>query len=80
MAVLAETWPNIGVRSVIRFLRLKGTSLAEIHRQLVEVAIRQKRPGLLRRGVVLLHDNARPHTANGTALELGGTGTSSIQP
>ncbi|GFS08619.1 histone-lysine N-methyltransferase SETMAR [Elysia marginata] len=27
-------------------------------------AIRCKRPGLLRRGVVLLHDNATPHSAN----------------
>ncbi|GFO45365.1 histone-lysine N-methyltransferase SETMAR [Plakobranchus ocellatus] len=26
--------------------------------------IRRKRPGLLRRGVVLLHDNATPHSAN----------------
>jgi hypothetical protein len=37
LAGLAETWSNIEVRSVIRFMRLKGTSLAEIHRQLVEV-------------------------------------------
>jgi DNA-binding Lrp family transcriptional regulator len=37
MAGLAETWSNIEVRSVIRFLHLKGTSPAEIHRQLVEV-------------------------------------------
>jgi hypothetical protein len=37
MAGLEETWPNIEVRSVIRFLRLKGTSPAEIHRQLVQV-------------------------------------------
>jgi histone-lysine N-methyltransferase SETMAR len=66
MAGLAEIWSNIEVLSVIRFLRLKGTSPAEIHRQRVEVAIRRKRPGLLRRGVVLLHDNARPHTANRT--------------
>jgi hypothetical protein len=29
--------PNIEMRSVIRFLHLKGTSQAEIHRQLVEV-------------------------------------------
>ncbi|GFO07856.1 histone-lysine N-methyltransferase SETMAR [Plakobranchus ocellatus] len=27
-------------------------------------AIRRKRPGLLRRGVVLQHDNASPHSAN----------------
>jgi hypothetical protein len=37
MMGLAETWSNTEVRSVIRFLRLKGTSPAEIHRQLVEV-------------------------------------------
>ena len=29
-------------------------------------AIRKKRPGLLRQGVLLLHDNARPHTASAT--------------
>jgi histone-lysine N-methyltransferase SETMAR len=29
-------------------------------------AIRRKPPGLLRTGVVLLHDNARPHSANRT--------------
>ncbi|GFN96035.1 histone-lysine N-methyltransferase SETMAR [Plakobranchus ocellatus] len=27
-------------------------------------AIRRKRPGLLRRGVVLQHDNVTPHSAN----------------
>jgi len=27
-------------------------------------AVRRKRPGLLQKGVVLLHDNATPHTAN----------------
>jgi hypothetical protein len=37
MAGLAETWSNIEVRSVIRFLHQKVTSPAEIHRQLVEV-------------------------------------------
>ncbi|GFR97520.1 histone-lysine N-methyltransferase SETMAR [Elysia marginata] len=29
-------------------------------------AVRQKRPGLLRSGVVLQHDNATPHTAKRT--------------
>jgi hypothetical protein len=37
MAGLAETWSNIEMRSVIRFLRLKVASPAEIRRQLVEV-------------------------------------------
>jgi hypothetical protein len=37
MAGLAETWSNIEVHSVIRFLQLKATSPAEIHRQPVEV-------------------------------------------
>jgi hypothetical protein len=37
MAGLVETWSNFEVRSVIRFLQLKGTSPAEIHLQLVEV-------------------------------------------
>jgi hypothetical protein len=36
MAGLAETWSNIEVLRVIRFLRLKGSSPAEIHHQLVE--------------------------------------------
>jgi hypothetical protein len=37
MAGLAETWSNIEVLSVIRFLRIKGTSPAKIHDQRVEV-------------------------------------------
>jgi hypothetical protein len=37
MAGLAETWSNIEMRGVIIFLRLKGTSPAEIYRQLAEV-------------------------------------------
>jgi hypothetical protein len=36
MAGLAKPWSNIEVRSVIRFLRLKGTSPVEIHRQFLE--------------------------------------------
>jgi hypothetical protein len=84
MEGLAETWSNIEMRSVIGFLRLKGTSPAEIHRQIVEVVIRRKRPGLLRRGVVLLDINARPHSQPHAwvvkAAQLGGTGPSSLQP
>lgn len=33
--------------------------------------IKRKRPGLLSDGVLLLHDNARPHTANVTTQVLG---------
>jgi hypothetical protein len=37
MAGLVEIWSNIEMRSVMRVLQLKGTSPAEIHRQLVQV-------------------------------------------
>lgn len=37
MAGLLETWSNVEVRSVIRFLHAKGKKPAEIHRELVEV-------------------------------------------
>ncbi|KAJ4438686.1 hypothetical protein ANN_14633 [Periplaneta americana] len=37
MAACTETWSNMEVCNVIRFLRLKDTSPAEIHRQLVEL-------------------------------------------
>ena len=33
-------------------------------------AIRQKRPGVLTKGMLLLHDNARPHSANQTTATL----------
>jgi hypothetical protein len=36
---LVETWSNSEGRSVIRFLRLKGTSPAEIHRQLLRCTV-----------------------------------------
>jgi hypothetical protein len=37
MVGLVEAWSNIEVHSVIRCLRLKGTSPAEIHHKLAEV-------------------------------------------
>jgi hypothetical protein len=52
--------------------------LAEIHPQLCDVygehstlkkfpcTIQNKRRGMLSRGVVMIHDNARPHTAAAT--------------
>ena len=42
----------------------------EILTDKVKPAIRSKRRGLLSKGVVLLHDNARPHTAAHTAETL----------
>jgi hypothetical protein len=66
------------MRSVIRFLNAKNMKLAEIHCELCDVygehatlkklrqAIRNKRRGMLSRGVVMIHDNARPHTAAAT--------------
>ena len=39
-----------------------ATSYCTVLRELRQ-EIRKKRPGLLRQGVLLLHDNARPHTA-----------------
>jgi len=36
----------------------------------LRAAIRRKRPGLLTKGVLLLHDNARPHSVNQTKATL----------
>jgi hypothetical protein len=63
MAGLVETWSNIEVRSVIRYLRLKGTSPAEIHRQFFEAYGATSCHGNPF-GFGALHDSARPHTAN----------------
>jgi hypothetical protein len=80
MMGLAEIWSNIEVRSVIRFLRLKGTSSAEIHRQLVEVY----GANVMSRKHVWVwctaFDNGQPHAWVVSALQLGGTGPSSLQP
>ncbi|GFO43338.1 histone-lysine N-methyltransferase SETMAR [Plakobranchus ocellatus] len=43
-------------------------------------AIRRKRPGLLRRGVVLQHDNATPHSANLTQQWLQRYGWEILPP
>ncbi len=37
-------------------------------------AIKSKRPGMLSNGVILLHDNARPHTANAVQMTLSSFG------
>jgi hypothetical protein len=49
---------------------------ADILRKLHK-AIQWKRPGLLTKGVLLLHDNARPHTAN-KKFQMGSTRASSV--
>jgi hypothetical protein len=66
------------VRAAIRFLHAEGQSATEIHRRLCRVygdnvmsetvnklrrSIQNKWCGMLTKGVVLLHDKARPHTA-----------------
>jgi hypothetical protein len=84
MAGLAETWSNIEVRSVIRFLLLKGTSPAEIHRQRVEVyganVMSRKHFWVW----CTAFDNGRKDVQDEqrvvTALQFGGTGPSSLQP
>jgi transposase len=63
---------------VIRFLQAEGHSAKDIHRRLCRVygdnVIKfkslNKRHGMLTKGVVLLHDNARPHTAARTKVLL----------
>jgi hypothetical protein len=84
MAGLAESWSNIDVRSVIRFLRLKGTSPAEIHGQLVEVyganVMSRKHVWVwctaFGNGRADVQDEQRVVKA----LHLGGTGQSSLEP
>jgi hypothetical protein len=62
------------VRAVMRFLHTEGQSAAEILHRLCRVygdnitsdtweVESNKRRGMLTKGVVLLHDNARAHTA-----------------
>ncbi|GFO32281.1 histone-lysine N-methyltransferase SETMAR [Plakobranchus ocellatus] len=72
-------WPISYMRSrVLQYRDAKGVILLDILPQgqcinaarycstldRLKEAIRRKRPGLLRRGVVLQHDNATPHSAN----------------
>ena len=51
----------------------------------LRAAIRRKQPGLLTKGLLLLHDNARPHSANQTTataevIQVGSPPTSTLQP
>ena len=66
-------------RGVIRFLTAEGVKPADIHRRMVAVyggdsvthkSIESKWPGLLTEGVILLHDNARPHVSRVTQSVL----------
>ncbi|GFU52174.1 mariner Mos1 transposase [Trichonephila clavipes] len=45
--------------------QLYQTTLQDLRR-----AIKSKRTGMLSIGVILLHDNARPHTANAVKMTL----------
>jgi transposase len=73
------------VCAVIRFLHAEGRRAAEIHRRLCRVygendmseslnklprSIQNQRLGILTKGVVLLYDNARPHTAAQTNASI----------
>lgn len=69
-------WDAIGP-IYIDFLEERKTINAAYYSELlgkVKLAIRTKRRGLLSKGVILLHDNARAHTAhlsNNTLAKLG---------
>jgi hypothetical protein len=84
MAGLVETWSNIEVRSVIRFLWLKGIRSAEIHHQLVEVyganVMSQKHIWVCCTAFENGRPHSQPHAWVVTVLQLGGSGPSSLQP
>jgi hypothetical protein len=58
------------------FLPPRSTVNAQYHSNLllndVHAAIHKKRPGILSKGSILLHDNARPHTEYLTTLATFG--------
>ena len=61
-------WDQKGVLPV-DFLEMEATINAAVYGATLErlwAAIRRKHPGLLSKGVLLLRNNARPHTANAT--------------
>ncbi|GFS12707.1 transposase [Elysia marginata] len=57
MATPIKDWSKVEVRAVVRFF-----SFSTLDRP--RDAIRRKKPGFLRWGFVLQHDNATPHSAN----------------
>jgi len=66
------SWDRKGIL-LIDFLERGLTINADVYCETVRKlrrAIRNKRRGMLSSGIVLLHDNARPHTAAGTAQML----------
>lgn len=80
--------PSAGKVMATVFWDMKGVLLVEFHEHgttvtaasyssllgRLKIAIRNKRPGLLTRGVLLLHDNARPHTARLTLEAIDNLG------
>ncbi|GFO34928.1 histone-lysine N-methyltransferase SETMAR [Plakobranchus ocellatus] len=60
--VCSVSWAGRARRSLI-YVKFQAFRYCSTLDRLKE-AIRRKRPGLLRRGVVLQHDNATPHSAN----------------
>ncbi|GBM38237.1 Mariner Mos1 transposase [Araneus ventricosus] len=71
---------NISYLQIVILINLKGLLLVDFHTrgvtansarfcarlELLHKAIRRKRPGVLSNGVLLLYDNARPHTVSVT--------------
>ena len=71
--MLTVFWDSQG--PVLEHYQKKGTTISsarysEMLTDRLKPAIRSKRQGLLRKGAVLLHDNARPYTAAHTAETL----------
>lgn len=61
-------WDQKGVM-LVDFMEMGATINAVVYGATLEclqAAIRRKCPGLLSKGVLILHDNARPHTVNAT--------------
>ncbi|PNF14668.1 hypothetical protein B7P43_G11440 [Cryptotermes secundus] len=72
---------------LVEFLEHGATISAQRYEdtlQKLRRAIKSERPGMLSNGIILLHDNARPNTANceqyATDIWLGGASTSPQQP
>jgi histone-lysine N-methyltransferase SETMAR len=53
---------------------VNSQNYCDVLRTKLKPAIRSKRRGKLRKDAILLHDNARPHTANQTVETVNGFG------